>query len=196
MKIEQLEELLLQSIEHEQGGVKIYEEALQCVVHPKLEEEWTRFLEQTRSHVAALEKVCAALDVDPERETPGRLVVRSVGHALVSAMKKARAAAPTEAAEIVASECVVFAETKDHLDWELLDRCAEHLPRDRKKALKEACDVIEDQEDEHLYHSKGWCRELWMSSLGLKAVLPPPEEVRDVKTAIGAARAEQSVHGR
>lgn len=35
-------------------------------------------------------------------------------------------------------------------------------------------------------------RELWLKSLGLPAILPPPEEVRDVKTAIGAARAEQA----
>jgi len=50
---------------------------------------------------------------------------------------------------------------------------------------------VEDQEDEHLYHSKGWLRELALESLGLKAVLPPPEERKHVKTAIGAARAEQ-----
>jgi hypothetical protein len=41
-------------------------------------------------------------------------------------------------------------------------------------------------------HSKGWSRELWIASLGMKAVLPPPEEKKDVKTAIGAARAQQS----
>jgi len=33
---------------------------------------------------------------------------------------------------------------------------------------------------------------LWIQSLGLPAVLPPPEEVKKVDTAIGAARAEQS----
>jgi hypothetical protein len=60
------------------------------------------------------------------------------------------------------------------------------------KALKTAYEEVEDQEDEHLYHSKGWCRELWMEALGMKAVLPPPEEEKHVKTAIGAARAEQS----
>jgi hypothetical protein len=47
-------------------------------------------------------------------------------------------------------------------------------------------------EDEHVYHSAGWCRELWIKSLGMKAVLPPPEEEKDVKTAIGAARAKQA----
>ena len=28
-----------------------------------------------------------------------------------------------------------------------------------------ACQGVEDQEDEHIYHSKGWCRELWIQSL-------------------------------
>jgi hypothetical protein len=36
------------------------------------------------------------------------------------------------------------------------------------------------------------CRELWLKSLGIKAVLPPPEEQKQVKTAIGAARAESA----
>ena len=31
-----------------------------------------------------------------------------------------------------------------------------------------------------------------IQSLGMKAVLPPPEERRHVKTAIGAARSEQA----
>jgi hypothetical protein len=35
---------------------------------------------------------------------------------------------------------------------------------------------VEDEEDEHLYHSAGWSRELWIDSLGLLAELPPPEE--------------------
>jgi hypothetical protein len=55
----------------------------------------------------------------------------------------------------------------------------------------EACEEVEDEEDEHLYHTKGWCRELWIASLGLNAVLPPPEERKHVRTAIEAARAAQ-----
>jgi hypothetical protein len=49
---------------------------------------------------------------------------------------------------------------------------------------------VEEEEDEHLYHTQGWTRELWLEHLGLPAVLPPPEEEKDVKTAIGAARAK------
>jgi hypothetical protein len=132
------------------------------------------------------------MEIDPEQETPGRMIVRSTGQALVAAMEAALADGPPEGAQLVACECVVLAETKDHLDWELIGRCAEKLTGNQGKALKAAYDEIEDQEDEHLYHSKGWCRELWIESLGMKAVFPPPEERKDVKTAIGAARAEQA----
>jgi hypothetical protein len=31
---------------------------------------------------------------------------------------------------------------------------------------------------------------LWLKSLGLPAVIPPPEERKNVETAIGASRAE------
>jgi hypothetical protein len=86
----------------------------------------------------------------------------------------------------------VLAETKDHLDWELLGKCADKATGKARDALAAAVEQVEDQEDEHLYHTKGWCRELWIQSLGMRAVLPPLEEQRDVKTAIGAARAQQA----
>jgi rubrerythrin len=192
MKKNQLETLLLQSLEHEMGGVKVYTAALECAVNADLKKEWQNYLEQTRMHVTTLEEVCRSLKIDPAREIPARAVVRTVGKALVDAMKQAQSAGDRAAAEIVAAESVVLAETKDHLDWELIGKCAEQLTGADAEALKAAYDKIEDQEDEHLYHTKGWCRELWLQSLGLKAILPPPEERRHVKTAIGAARAEQS----
>ncbi|MGH6611864.1 MAG: hypothetical protein ACRECQ_16600, partial [Burkholderiaceae bacterium] len=75
---------------------------------------------------------------------------------------------------------------------ELLSKYAEQAKGKEQEAMSAACAEVEDQEDEHIYHSKGWCRELWIQSLGMPAVLPPPEEERDVKTAIGAARAEKA----
>jgi rubrerythrin len=192
MKSEQLEELVLQSLEHEQGGVKVYELAVQCAVEQELKEEWEKYLNQTRTHVSTLEGICKALEIDAHRETPGRAVVRHLGGALAEAMKMAQAAGDPAAAQLVACECVVLAETKDHLDWELLTKCADELTGDSAAMVASACDEVEDQEDEHLYHTKGWCRELWIQSLGLNAVLPPPEEQRHVKTAVGAARAEQA----
>lgn len=192
MKTKQIEELILQSLEHEIGGVKVYSAALQCVKNSELKGEWEKYREQTRTHVKELETVCDAMKIDGKQETAGRKIVRALGAALVEAMKSAQSAGDPAAAELVACECVVIAETKDHLNWELLAKCVEQLSGAQAKALKSAADTVEEQEDEHLYHSKGWCRELWLQSLGVKAVLPPPEERRHVTTAIGAARAEQS----
>jgi len=192
MNEQQMVELLLQSLEHEMGGVQVYENAVQCAVRPDLHEEWEKYLAQTQTHVEILEELCRAFSIDPSTRTPGRDIVRTVGEALVEAMKKAQATGDPEAAQIVASECVVLAETKDHLDWELLGKCAKKLTGERRTALTAACERVEDEEDEHLYHTKGWCRELWIKSLGMRAVFPPPEEEHHVKTAIGASRAEQA----
>jgi hypothetical protein len=107
-------------------------------------------------------------------------------------MEMALEAGEPAAAELAAAECVVLAETKDHLNWQLIGEAAENAAAKAAELLKAAHEQVEEEEDEHLYHTKGWARELWIKSLGMKAALPPPEEVKDVKTAIGAARAEQA----
>ena len=190
--VTQLNEFLLQSLEQEMGGVKIYETALKCVVNADLRKDWEGYLEQTRDHVKTLTAVCTKLGMQPDQDNPGRQVVRHIGSSLVRAMEMALQAGKPDAAQLVACECVVLAETKDHMDWELIAQCGEELPDNQAAVLREAYEEVEDQEDEHLYHTKGWCRELWIEALGMKAVVPPPEEVKHVKTAIGAAKAQQA----
>jgi rubrerythrin len=192
MQPKQITEILLQALEHERGGVLVYTTALECIVNEELKEEFSKYLEETHEHVEHMENVFAAFGLDTEQKSPGRQIVHDLGAALVKAMKDAQAAGDPAAAELVACECVVLAETKDHLNWALLSECAQKLSGEEGKALKAAADEVEDQEDEHLYHSKGWCRELWIESLGMKAILPPMEEQKDVKTAISAAKAEQA----
>jgi rubrerythrin len=191
MDTKELKELLLQSLEHERGGVKVYETALRCMQNEDLKEEFEKYHQETEHHVEVLQDVFAQMQLDPEEESPGRKIVRDLGKALVAAMEAARGAGDPAKAEIVACECVTIAELKDHLDWELIGEASRKLGGAEGKVLKDAYDEIEDQEDEHFYHSRGWTRELWMEALGMKAVLPPPEERKHVKTAIGAARAEQ-----
>jgi hypothetical protein len=189
---EQLNELILQSLEHERGGEQVYTAALECALNEDLKSEWEDYLEETRNHAKLLEGVCDVIGLDPETETPGREIVRDLGQALVNAMRKAQKAGTPDAAQLVACECVTLAETKDHFDWELISQAAKKLSGDAGRALKDAAGEVEDQEDEHVYHTKGWCRELWLESLGMRAVLPPPEERQHVKTAVAAARAEKS----
>jgi hypothetical protein len=186
----QLKELLLQSLEHEKGGVLVYETALTCALEPSLKEEWEEYLQQTRQHVGILTEVCQKLSINPGERTPGCRIVHHNGTALVVAMQMAKAEEDPSAAQLVACECVVLAETRDHANWRLIGECAANADEASRGVLQSAYDQVEDQEDEHLYHTKGWCRELWLKSLGLKAVLPPPEERDRVKSAAAAAAAE------
>lgn len=187
-------ELLLQAIETEQGGQKIYTAAIKCASTPDLKEEWTKYLEETTEHEAILREAFGKLGLDPEETSPGRMIVREKAAGLVAAMDKARATMPGSAPQLVAAECVVEAETKDHGNWELIGKLAEEskLSKDERQALKEAYEQVEEQEDEHLYHTMGWARELWLEALGMPAVIPPPEEQKSVKSAIGAARAKNA----
>lgn len=190
MKKDQIAELLYQALETEIGGIQVYETALECVQNDDLKEEWEKYLVQTKHHEEVLLSVLDVFELDPEVDTPGRQVVRHIGESLVKAMEMALEAGDPAAAEIVACECVVEAETKDHANWELIGEVAKHLKGPQAKALKEAYAEVEDEEDEHLYHTGGWSRELWLQSLGLPVVLPPPEEKKHVTTAIAAARAK------
>jgi hypothetical protein len=191
MDKEKLHELLYQSIETERGGIQIYEHAVACAQNEDLKQEWSKYLDQTTNHEVVMLRVLDAFGLDPNTETAGRTIVRQKGQMLVKSMQEALAADPA-AAQLVAAECVVEAETKDHMNWELIGEAAKELNGDEAKVLKEAHEEVEEEEDEHLYHTMGWARELWLEFLGLRAVLPPPEEEKHVKTAIGAERAKQS----
>lgn len=188
----QLEELLLQALQTEIGGISLYEAAVECAVDPELASEWQDYLAETRRHRQVLEQALTALEIDASRMTPGREVVAFIGESLVHAVRKAQAAGNPEAAQLVAAECVVHAETRDHFNWELIGLLAPHTNSATRKVLREAYESVEQEEDHHLFHTKGWLRELWIRSLGMPAVLPPPEEIRKVETAIGFARAAQA----
>lgn len=192
MKDSQVEELLYQALETELGGVEVYKTALRCATNTDLRQEWKKYLEETENHVRIVKDVFSQLGLDESMETPGRMVVRHKGEALVRAMEIALQSGDKTAAQLVAAECVVEAETKDHANWELIGEIADEDKGDRKRVLSEAYEQVEEEEDHHLYHTMGWARELWMESLGMTAVLPPPEEQKKVKTAIGASRAAQA----
>ena len=187
----QIIELLLQALETERGGIQVYSAAIKAAVNDDLRKEWQEYLEETYRHEEVLMNVFNEMGLDTETSSPGRDVVAHHGASLVAAIEIAMAHADPSGAELVAAECVVLAETKDHQNWELIGRVAD-AGGPNAKLLKAAHDAVEQDEDHHYYHTKGWCRELWIQSLGLPAVLPPPEETKNVETAIGASRAEQA----
>ena len=188
----QLEDLVLQMMETELGGEKIYRAAIATAINGDLKEEWQGYLKETLHHQDVVRGLCATLGLNVDRQSPTRTVVGHIGKSLVQAIEMAQRNALPAAAQVVAAECVVLAETKDHSNWELLGRVAEVATGDIGKALRAAHEDVEQDEDHHLFHTKGWMRELAIQGLGMPAVLPPPEEVKQVETAIGASRAEQA----
>lgn len=191
MNTESLNELLYQAMETELGGEQIYLKALECAQNEDLTKEWEKYLEETREHQEILQRVFDAADLDAEVETPGRRIVRHKGEALIEAMNMALEEGTPDEAELVAAECVVDAETKDHQNWELLIRAAGASSGKLASELQKAYDQVGEEEAHHLLHTRGFARELWIQFLGMEAVLPPPEEQKQVATEIGAARAEQ-----
>src|SRR4030088_1609273 len=70
MEQSQLKELLLQSLEHERGGIQVYEAALQCAVNDQLKDEWEKYFDQTRNHERILIGVLQQLSLDSEEQSP------------------------------------------------------------------------------------------------------------------------------
>ena len=132
----QVQELLYQALETEIGGQKVYETAIRCAQNPDLKKEWNKYLDETRNHEVILRETFARIGLDTEKETPGRAVVRHKGEALVAAMEMALDAGGRGAAQLVAAESVVEAETKDHQNWELIGEVAKDLKGERKSALR------------------------------------------------------------
>lgn len=178
MNREQVNKLLYQALETGMGGQKIYRAAVRCAENTDVLEEWQKYLEETTEHERILREVFDQIGLDPGVETPGRKVVREKGEAPVRAMESALAVSKSQA-QLVAAESIVEAETKDHQNWELIGMITKDATGKMQSALQEASDQVEEQEDEHLYHTIGWCRELWLESLGMPAVLPPPEEEKN-----------------
>ena len=191
LKMKQVHELLYQALETEKGGIAVYETALRCAQHDELKKEWEKYLEQTQNHEQIVLKLFEAFELDPATETPGRQVVRHIGESLVGDGDGARGGRP-EAAQIVAAECVVRPKRRTTSTGSCSARSRRRPRATGARGAQGRPEEVEEQEDEHLYHTTGWTRELWIASLGLPAVLPPPEEEKEVKTAIGAARAKMA----
>jgi len=169
------ETLLYQLLETEQGGVAIYEKALECIIDESLREEFTRYLQQTEQHVVAARKILEVFGFDPEEPHPAREMCRIFNKTLLRMMDQAIASGDRQHAQLVAAGCVVEAETQDHMNWELAGELAKHTNGNPGKILRAAYEKVEEEEDGHLYRSRGWARELWMQALGL-ATLPVIDE--------------------
>ena len=186
-------DLLYQALETEKGGVQIYTTALRCAVNDELREEWQEYLEQTKEHVQVVTDVLKTLGLNPETETPGRKIVRHIGTSLSKSYGDGACEEATLPPRKLWPRSASRWLKRKTTSIGVLSARLPRAPRVRLgDVLKEAYDQVEPEEDEHLYHTQGWTRELWIEALGMPAVLPPPEEKQKVETAIEAAQAKKS----
>ena len=89
MNNEQLHQLLYEALETEMGGVQVYKTAIRCAVNEDLKEEWEEYLEQTQKHEQIVRDLLGKFKLDPDKDTPGRKIVRHIGESLVKAMEMA-----------------------------------------------------------------------------------------------------------
>lgn len=191
MAPEHLEELLLQSLEHERGSVDIYQTAIRCALRDDLKDDWTRYISHARHHELVLTELCRKLSLNPEQMTPGREVARYLGESLISAIGLAHETAGEREAQLTACKCVALAEHQTHSNWHLIRQCARNSTHEKEQALAAAVGEVENEVDEQFYRARGWERELHLQSLGIKAVLPPPEEREAAIAPISTAPVER-----
>ena len=132
-----VEDLLIEALETERGEVQIYETASKCAENEDLRSEWRHQAGVAARHAVVLEKAIDAAGLDADRTTTASSVVHYVEATLVRAMEMALESAPAETAELVAVECVSFAEARDRLNWERLEDSWKEFDGDIARTLEE-----------------------------------------------------------
>lgn len=165
MDKDQLSELLLQSLTHEEGCVLVYRAALGCVSNRDLHAEWSESLRETEQHVLILTLVCDSLGIDPGRRTECCRMTAQLTEALERTLLAASKMADREEAQRVACDCLVLAETRHHASWTLIAQCADSHRGPEARVLKSAVEHVESEVHGKLSRARNWCRELWLDAL-------------------------------
>jgi rubrerythrin len=153
----------------EQGGLQLYEVAASHAVEPELQRRYQQFAQQTAQHRAVLVTLIKRLGGDPNYVSPTARLAQVKAEKLLSAclIVEGLSLQEIEANDL---ENLLLAETKDHADWEVLSQLAQQATDPQvKRALAEAVQEVEPQEDEHLT----WARQT-LSALTLRLVQEGP----------------------
>lgn len=169
MRNEQLSELLLQTLQLEQDRARVYEAALRLGLEESVRQRWARSLSEARANEETLRELLEALAYDPEASGGRRDVTRRAGDALLAAMDAAGGHGSPEAAQLVACECVLLAESRELLGGELLPLVAARVKGEPRKLLRRACRLLEASPGEPLSTARERVRDRWLEALGRPA---------------------------
>jgi len=167
----------------EQGGLQLYRVAAARCTLPTLKERYEEFGQQTARHREVYVQLIQALGGDPNYVSPMARLAQVKATKLIESTMIVDGLASEE---VMANdlENVLLAETKCHLDWELMSQLAEQATDAKlKQAVQKAVQEVEDQEDQHVE----WARQT-LSQMALQMVLegPAPSPERWIKVTSGA----------
>ena len=144
-----LQQFLSEMLAVEQGGVTLYERALEELSHNDLRSKLEQFHQQTQRHVQLCEDMLSAAGGNEDEMSPGAQAAEHKAEGLLSAE------VPEELNDINNLENLVLAETKDHWNWELLGSLMEQIEhRELKKLIRRAVREVRKQEHDHLSWSQ------------------------------------------
>jgi rubrerythrin len=142
---EWLKEFLSEMLAVENGGVELYERALEELAHDDLRTKLEQYHEQTQRHVELCEEMLNAAGGNEGTMSPAAEAADHKAKGLLSAQ------VPDHMKDINNLENLVLAETKDHWNWELLASLTEEIEeRDLKKVVSRAVREVRRQENDHL----------------------------------------------
>jgi rubrerythrin len=146
---------------HERCGVHLYRAAVGMTQFPEWREKYAEFLAQTEEHVQILSDLAMQLGGDPMYVSPqARMTVFMNSKLMESILLDG--SVDTLTRELALLESVMLAERKCHANWELLGKLAEQLgDLAAARAMREAVERVEDQEDEHV----AWAEQTWQQTV-------------------------------
>jgi rubrerythrin len=153
----------------EQGGLLLYRVAAARCTEPAIKRRYEEFGKQTARHREIYGQLVQALGGDPNYVSPTARLAQVKATKLLESSIIVDGLAPEE---IMANdlENVLLAETKCHLDWELMSQLAEQVTDAKlKPVLQQAVQEVEEQEDEHVE----WARQT-LSQMALQMVQQGP----------------------
>jgi rubrerythrin len=146
---------------HERCGARLYRTAAGMTRFPEWRDKYGEFLAQTEDHVRILSELIGELGGDPMYVSPqARMTVFMNSKLMESILLDG--SVDTLTRELALLESVMLAERKCHANWELLGKLAEQSgDPGAARAMREAVERVEDQEDEHV----AWAEQTWQQAI-------------------------------
>jgi hypothetical protein len=167
MRNRRVSELLLQALQDEQDRARVYEAALRLGRDEGVRTRWARSLASARAREETLVLLRESLALDARAASWRRDAARRAADALVDAIETAGERGSPEAAQLVACECVLLAETREQLTSELLTLVAGRVRGEDGKLLRRARRKYEASVGPPVAVARECARDLWLAALGL-----------------------------